>query len=274
MKTLFACIAIFRVKLAESAQYRVALLSNSSVGIFWGLIEVTVYRVFFLYANNQAVVNTSALSLPQMISYIWLMQIILALTPHNVEGDIVEKINNGDIGIELCRPMALYAFWFSKTAASRIAPLFWRGVPVLIVALIMPAGMRLSGPASGAGLILMLVSCVFALFLCTAYAMLVTAVRMNVTWGDGPMYIILTFGLVFSGAFLPLQLWPDALQRMLLYQPFAGYLDIPVRLYIGTMPPKDAVFAFGLQIFWTAVFYGAGRLMMRGRLRKTVVQGG
>jgi ABC-2 type transport system permease protein len=202
------------------------------------------------------------------------MEILLALTPYNVEGEFLEKINSGDIGTELCRPFDLYTLWFMKQAAGRLVPLFWRGLPLLIVGLIMPAGWRLGPPAAASGVLLMLLSCVFSLFLCSAYAMFVTVIRMNVSWGDGPMYMILTFGQVFSGAFLPLQLWPDFLQKILFFQPFAGYIDIPLRFYNGTISGNDAYTAFLMQIVWIFIFIAAGKLLMRSRLRKVIVQGG
>lgn len=272
--TLCTGAAIFRVKTAEDLQYRAAWLSGAMTSVFWGLIEVTVYRVFFMYANSRAAVNTAALTLPQMITYVWLAQVLFIMAPHSVDGEILNKLNSGDIGVELCRPLDLYVHWFAKTAASRVVPLFWRGLPVLLVGLILPAGWRISGPASAGGLVLMLLSCVNAVFLCTAFGMLVVAVRVNVRWGDGPMHIILLAGSVFSGAYLPLQLWPDVLQRFLLWQPFAGYLDIPLRLYLGTMPLSEALVAMGFQIGWAMLFVVAGQAILHRRLKETIVQGG
>jgi ABC-2 type transport system permease protein len=97
---------------------------------------------------------------------------------------------------------------------------------------------------------------------------------MNVYWGDGPMNMILLVGQVFSGAFLPLQLWPDFLQKILFYQPFAGYLDIPLRFYIGTIGGAEAATAFAVQVSWIFVFVLAGRALMKSRLKKVVMQGG
>jgi ABC-2 type transport system permease protein len=113
-----------------------------------------------------------------------------------------------------------------------------------------------------------------AFLLCTAYGMLVTAVRLNITWGEGPTYMMLLISGVLSGAYLPLQLWPDVLQKLLLYQPFAGYLDIPVRLYVGTMTPGQGILAILLQLAWIIIFVTAGRVLMRRKLTTLIVQGG
>ena len=81
-------------------------------------------------------------------------------------------------------------------------------------------------------------------------------------------------GGVLSGAYLPLQLWPEFMQGFLIIQPFAGYLDIPLRLYLGTMSLSIAVYAVGLQIIWTAFFILCGKKLMNIRLKSIIIQGG
>ena len=102
----------------------------------------------------------------------------------------------------------------------------------------------------------------------------VCAIRLNITWDEGPTYIMMLIGGILSGSYLPLQLWPEFMQDFLIIQPFAGYLDIPLRLYVGTLMPKDAFWAIGLQIFWIIAFIIAGRFIMSVRLKKIIVQGG
>ncbi len=89
----------------------------------------------------------------------------------------------------------------------------------------------MSLPASPAGFAAMLVSAVGSLLLCTSYGMFVTSVRMNVSWGNGPMFILLLVPGVLSGTYLPLQLWPDFMQRFLLLQPFARPADTPLHRF-------------------------------------------
>lgn len=272
--TLKACAAIFRIKTAESFQYRTAGIAGAFTSIFWVLIEITVYTVFYTYANNKGASVSSGLTLQQVVSYAWLTQVFFLLQPMNIDPEILSKITSGDVGIEMCRPLDLYSHWFARTAASRFTPLIWRGSFTLIAGIMMPASYRLSPPASIPGLLYMIVSFFSAFLLCTAYGMLVSAVRLNITWGEGPTYIMMLIGGVLSGAYLPLQLWPKSLQTLLLLQPFAGYLDIPLRLYIGTIPPDTAFSVIGIQLLWTVLFVLAGKFIMSRRLKTIVVQGG
>jgi ABC-2 type transport system permease protein len=274
LATAKACMSIFKIKTAEGFQYRIAGLAGASTSIFWVLIEITVYIIFYTYANNKEAGTIAGLSLKQIVSYAWLTQLLCFMQPMSIDGEILSKITSGDVGIEMCRPIDLYFHWFAKIAASRLTPLFWRGSITLLTGILMPQTYRLSPPVSLSGLICMLISTVSAFLLCTAFGMLTCAVRLNITWGDGPTYIIMLVGGVLSGAYLPLQLWPEFMQEFLLIQPFAGYLDIPLRLYLGTMPPGDAVWAIGLQIAWTIVFTVIGKTLMSRRLKSIIVQGG
>jgi hypothetical protein len=274
LSTAKACLSIFRIKTTEGFQYRIAGLAGATTSIFWVLIEITVYYIFYTYSSNRDAGMVAGMSLKQIVSYAWLTQVLFLMQPMSIDGDILGKITSGDVGIELCRPIDLYTHWFAKTAASRLVPLFWRGTATLAFGMIVPPPYRLSFPASLSGFVCMLFSSFSAFLLCTAFGMLACTIRMSITWGDGPTYIIMLIGGVLSGGYLPLQLWPKFMQSFLLIQPFAGYLDIPLRLYIGTLLPKDAVWAIGMQMIWVIVFVAAGRMLMNGKLKNIVVQGG
>ena len=270
-RTFRACRSLFRIKVAEGLQYRVAALANASIGVFWGLIEITVFTMFYTYGN---IANTAALTLPQVVSYVWLGQIMVSLYQVDVLGDIREKIKNGDVAVELCRPFDLYAHWFVRTVSERLGVALWRTLVILVVGVLLPAPYRFSPPVSLAGLTLCLVAMLGAFFLCGAFSMLLTAVRLGITWGEGPTYMISLLGMVLGGAYLPLQLWPDAMQRFLAVQPFAGFIDLPARLYTGSLSPEEAWFRIGLQLAWAAAFAVSGRLLMRRRVGMLIIQGG
>ncbi len=269
-----ACCSLFRIKTAEGFQYRLAGLAGASTGIFWVLIEIAVYSVFYQFSQRSGAGVLAGLTLKQVITYSWLAQVLFLMQPMSIDAEILKKITSGDVGVEMCRPLDLYFHWFSKTAAGRLIPLFWRGSITLVAGMLMPAAWRMLPPATLNGLVWMLVSTLSAFVLCSSYAMLICAVRLNITWGDGPTYIMMLVGGVLSGGYLPLQLWPEAMQKILFYQPFAGYLDIPVRLYLGTIAAGDAGRAICLQLLWSCAFILSGKALMAKRLQTVIIQGG
>ena len=270
-RPLKACLSLFKIRLAEQLQYRAAALANSTISIFWGILQIVMFTVFFTYGN----INSAAMTLPQAVSYAWLVQILLGVTGRlDVNGEIRTKIIDGNVALELCRPLDLYAHWYAKTVADQIGGSFWRMLITLLAALVMPAALRLTAPESLLGFSFFLLSVGSAILLCAAFSMLLSALRVGLTWGDGPTYLLALTGQVLSGAYLPLQLWPDFMQRALLLQPFAGLIDIPVRLYIGTLPPYDALPAIALQLLWAVIFMAAGKVLLGRRISRLIVQGG
>ena len=51
---LKACLSLFKIKTASSFQYRISGFAGATTSIFWVLIEITVYTIFYKYANNKA----------------------------------------------------------------------------------------------------------------------------------------------------------------------------------------------------------------------------
>jgi ABC-2 type transport system permease protein len=269
--------SLFRIRLAEGLQYRMAALSGAMIACFWALIEVTVATVFFKYGDNAAA-SVNGLSLPQAVSYMWLAQFTVGLHIPAIDGDLMTKIVNGDIGVELCRPLDLYWHWYARTAAGKVSKLLLQGGFVIIGgAALSVAGLTDYGlglPASPLNLILFLISMFNALIASTACGMLFTAVRIGVTWGDGPLNMIILSTNILAGAYVPLQLWPDFMQTFLQLQPFAWLNDAPSRLYVGSVDIRGGLVSLAVQLIWLVVFIAAGRSIVKRKLKSVVIQGG
>jgi ABC-2 type transport system permease protein len=80
--------------------------------------------------------------------------------------------------------------------------------------------------------------------------------------------------VVFSGSLIPLALYPDWAQRALFFQPFAGVVDIPFRIYSGNLAGPMAAEGLALQVLWTTALVIGGRLWMEHVMGRLEVQGG
>jgi len=83
-------------------------------------------------------------------------------------------------------------------------------------------------------------------------------------------------GLLFvlSGMIVPLPLMPDWLQPVLNALPFRGLIDIPFRLFTGSLPPGALPGLLAHQLGWTAALILIGRALARRAVRRLVIQGG
>ena len=87
---------------------------------------------------------------------------------------------------------------------------------------------------------------------------------------------MLVIGMVsfFSGMYVPLPLFPEWLQPLLHALPFRGLVDVPFRLYLGHIDPRDTLAVLGPQLVWTGVLIVLGRVLLARGRRRLVVQGG
>ena len=102
---------------------------------------------------------------------------------------------------------------------------------------------------------------------------------MNITllWtisGDGITQLCFALVLVFSGMIAPLPLMPEWAQPILAFLPFRGVADVPFRLYVGHIAPRELPGLLGHQLAWTAALVLLGLAVLARGKRRLVVQGG
>lgn len=273
MATFRAVRSILRIRFTSTLQYRLALWAGMATNIFWGFVHVVMIMTFYKHGQHGGM--STGMDMSQAVSYAWLVQIAMHLLPNfSADSEVREKIRNGDVGVELCRPLDLYFHWYTRAVASRLGAFLQRVGFVVLFAMLLPEPYKLRPPISIIGLLASLASLAMGLLLSCAFVGIVYVMLMRISWGDGPAQIVLTTVAILSGAYLPLQLWPEWAQRFLLLQPFAGVMDIPLRLYLGTLAPSAVWNALALQIIWIVVMVSFGWLWMKRSVTHLSIQGG
>lgn len=258
--------AIFSAKFRTRLQYRAAALAGSGTQLFWGLIRIMIFTAFY-----QSTTADQPMTLPEVVSYIWLSQAFLGLLPWMSDEEAASAIQSGNISYELLRPINLYSLWYSRIMASRIAKTSLRAVPLVLVAGLFfgmqPPVSWASGGAWGLALI-------GALLLSCAVSTLLTITLLWTVVGDGIANFAGIAMWLLTGLVVPLPFFPDWAQRILDFLPFRGLFDIPARLYSGNLPAESALPLFAQQLAWTAALVLFGHWLLARGARRLVVQGG
>jgi viologen exporter family transport system permease protein len=272
MTALSPYVAVVGARFRMLLQYRAAALAGLWTQIFFGFVLLGVYEAF--YASSAA----QPMTFDQIVSYVWLGQALLAMLPWNSDPEWREMVRSGSVAYELCRPVDLYALWYARTIARRTAPTLLRAVPLalfamLLVPLIAPE-LTLKPPASlGSGLAFA-AALVCSLVLGCAITVIVNICVLWTLSPEGLVILVTTAVTLFSGALIPLPLFPDWAQTALAWSPFAGVVDLPFRIYIGHIATSDVPLALARQLGWTLVLVVFGRWLLSRGLRRIVVQGG
>ncbi len=268
-------VAAFASRFLQMLQYRTAAYAGFITQCWWGGIKVMVLMAFY----NGASVADAPMSLAQAITYTWLAQGLLALLPWMGDPEVAQAVRTGAVAYDRLRPVDAYTLWFVRSAgwiAARVLP------RVLLMLAFAAVVLPLAGfgewawqpPADGAAALAFAVSALLALLLSTALVMLLNIAAVAALNERGINALAGPLVIVFSGNLLPLPLLPDAWQTLLLWQPLAGVMDIPARLYFGQLDGAQVFVGLGLQCLWIAVLVSFGRWAMGRTMRRLEVQGG
>lgn len=257
---------LISARLRMLLQYRAAALAGFGCQCFWGLIRVMVFAAFYAASTQQQPMELAA-----VITYIWLGQAMFAMLPWFRDRELERMMRDGNVAYELARPLDLYATWYTRNIASRLAPTLLRALPMFIVALLF---LGMQPPASPGAAAAWLIATLGALLLGCALVTLVTVTMLWTIAGEGVSQLNGVLVMLLSGMIVPLPLFPAWCQDILRFLPFSGLADAPFRLYTGHIPVEQLAPILGHQLLWTLALVIAGRALLQRGLRELVVQGG
>jgi ABC-2 type transport system permease protein len=258
--------AILRARFAAVLQYRAAAFAGFGTQLAFGLVLIYVYEAFYRSSRGP-----QPMALGEVVTYIWLGQALLSLLPWDTEPDVRALIRDGGVAYELLRPVDLYALWYVRTVAWRLARAALRSTPLVIVAMVF---FQMRPPASLAAGLAWAAATAGAVALACAMTSLYHVSMLWTVAGEGVTTISATLVLFLSGMMIPLPLLPAWVQRITAALPFRGLVDLPFRLYIGSIPTERLAGILLEQAGWTLAFVALGRWLLNRGLRRVAVQGG
>jgi ABC-2 type transport system permease protein len=257
-------------------QYRSAAIAGFITQCWWGGLKVMILAAFY---GASTTAGSAPMTLAQAITYTWIGQAVLALLPWMGDPDVANAVRTGAVSYDRLRPLDFYSLWYARSAgwiAARTVPrmLLMLAFSALALPLVGLGEWAWHPPASPAAALMFAISIGLALLLSAAIVMLINiaiAVTMN---HRGINSLVAAPVVVLSGNLLPLALFPDQMATALLVQPFAGVLDIPMRIYFESLSGSAVLLGLGLQAFWIGALVLLGRWWMSRMLRSLEVQGG
>lgn len=258
-------MTVLRLRALMETQYRAAALGGLVTQVFFGLVYVCLYTVLYGGRDPQA--------LRDAITYVWIQQMFFRMM-FSTDNELTNLIMTGGVAYMLVRPLDQHRFWVCRDLGGRLVGAAMRMLPMLLVQLLLPAALRLSLPESPIAFMQFLLSLgLGAVCLCELMA-IIDAVNMKTLDRRGISAILNLTMMTFSGNVVPLTMFPDALQALIRYQPFAQALDAPIRMYQHAAALPEWALNVGVQLAWILALRALGRRMWQRRLNDMIVQGG
>jgi ABC-2 type transport system permease protein len=247
-------------------QYRAAAVAGVITQMFFGTIRVMIFQAFYHSSSS-----VQPMSMQQTTTYLWLGQAFLLVVMLGADSELAAMIRSGNVAFDLVRPVDLYNYWLARSFSGRAAPMIVRAVPIILLAAVVG---QLNAPASLLHAGLFLVSITLGLILAVVFFAIVTISLLWTVSGEGMARIAPPLVFFLSGMIIPLPLFPESVQPLIRAMPFRGIIDVPFRVYLGQLPPREVLGGFIQQIVWIAGFIVIGRILLARGLRRLVIQGG
>lgn len=264
-------LAIFVARFTLMLQYRTAAFAGFATQCWWGLLKIMVLTAFYAGAPYQP------MTLAQSITYVWLGQGLLGLLPWAADPQIAEAVETGNVAYERLRPVDTHTFWFARAIAQRVGGTALRVVPMfLLAAVILPlAGLgawswRLPSTATAASLFAVSITLTVLLASAMIVILNVAVVALKTRRASNLAPVLVN---PLSGMIVPLALMPAWAQGFLFWQPFAGLVDIPYRIYFANLTGSAALEGIFAQTLWTAILLLIGRWWLARVMARLDMQG-
>ena len=255
----------FRIRARLETQYRGAALGGLITQAFFGLVLVFLYQA--LYAGQ------SPDQLRDTITYVWIQQMFFRLLL-STDGELNQQIMTGGIAYTLCRPVDQYGYWLCRCMAMKIVGALMRLTPMVLLQFILPADIRMTLPENPLAFMQFVLGLTLGVVTLGEIENICMAVTMKTLDSRGISGMIRLLQMILAGNIIPLTLFPDSVQALIRYQPFAQALDAPTRMYLHAQSFEEWLLNTAVQLAWIVLLGVLGRRMWASRLRDMTVQGG
>ena len=255
MNPLFIFLRLEYLKWIQSI--KISLSKNLNYKINFLLMTFTPVLVFFIikynlwlsiYAGNDYQI-IKGYSLSQMIHYqFWILVLEFFVRSHFFSMNISQEIRHGKISNFLLYPFGFINYQLSLFFSDKIIQTFIGAFTICLAFVFSWAEIPSASVLWKAGVFILMIN-MFWFFMQLLIGFL--AFWLEETWGlNVSMRFIAAF---LSGSILPLDLYPELFEKILLWTPFPYLIYIPVKILMGES--VDLSFSLSLLFVWILTLF-------------------
>lgn len=259
-------IPIARGSFMVGMVYRFGFLFTILGNIVYLGVAYYLWRSIYRYSD---VIN--GLTFNETFLYVGLGSAIFILLKTYADWYLHYEIREGIIAIYLTKPIDLQLYMLFANLGALLMNLMAITLPTAIM---LGFVFRVTIPF-GIGLFLFPLSLLLAFLISFSidYFVGLMGFYSESVWGLSMTKEILIS--VFSGALIPIQFFPDAMQEVLLWLPFQAIFHTPIMMLTRPNQGLDVFLPMlAVQVFWTLVLYIAARLFYNQAVKVLRVAGG
>jgi ABC-2 type transport system permease protein len=259
-------LAVLRGSFMVSVVYRFGFLFTIIGNIVYLSVAYFLWKSIYRYSDV-----IRGMTFNETFLYIGLGSAVFILLKTYVDWFLSFEIREGSIASYLIKPIDFGTYYLCISLGSVLMNLLAITLPTLVMMLFVFKVKFTLGP----GLILLPLSLFMAFIIsfCFDYFIGLLGFYSESIWGLSTVKeIVVTF---FSGALIPLQFFPAAMQKVLLWLPFQAVYHTP--LMMVTRPDQNWGVSLNMllvQFTWTVVLFVAVRMFYGKAIKVLRVSGG
>ena len=250
--------------------YRAATLAGLVTNLFFGLLRAYVFIALYEGLGGGSS-RVAGYSLAEAITFTALAQALIG--PLRMWGsyEIMERIREGDIASDLCKPIDIQAFWWARDMGQALFEFVARGIPLFIAYGLV---FDLVWPTDPIRILSFAFAALMAVSISFHWRFIVNMAAFWTMDASGVGRLAFLGILLFTGLLMPLSFFPDGLETFARWLPFGAYINTPVEVYLGHVTGASLLRALAHQLIWLAILAFSGRWILGRGLRRLVIQGG
>ncbi len=255
-----------RIGMKEYLVYPSAVWAKLFSKIIYLYLQFCIWSA--LFASNS--MKHPGLNKTDTLRYIVVATIVSTVIECNVIEKVNAQIQSGNIATELIRPIGFKRMLLARHLGDTAIKILCYLVPLIVLVKACVSLPLLCFGQIGFGIL----SVFLAYGIQFLYSLVIglLAFWLIVTWP-----INMFFGAIYkllSGAWIPVTMFPETLNRINLFLPFRAIYAIPVSILTSSMKVIEIRQSIGVQVMWLVILYILVQIIWRVGRNKLVVQGG
>jgi ABC-2 type transport system permease protein len=249
-------------------------------GRFYLYILASMFGVFISYYLWMAIYGSSesgvlgGFTKEEMVVYIFMSYIATGIISIGIAGNIGHDVVEGSIAINLIKPIDYRTSLVFQALGSMIYQFF---IPCLLVWIGIECYKVFQLGLGATGILNMV------LFLVSSFMSFLIFVFFDFCFGMLAFYTTYIFGMAvikyailsfLTGQLIPLTFFPEGIQRVFDFLPFASMNYTPVMIYLDKYNNQELLFVLIKQILWVILLYYFGSFLWKRITKRLIVLGG
>jgi ABC-2 type transport system permease protein len=255
----------FQKMLAYRLRYYTGIVSY----LIYVAINYFIWKAVF--ADRAAGERIDGYDFGGMTTYVSIAWISRSFYFNNVDREIGDLVQKGEIALSLARPVSFQATILAGAIGEGTFRFFCFAIPVaLVIFLIFPV----AGPASTLHAFAFVASIWLALLILTQLNFLVGMCAFPLKSIDGVMRAKHYLLEILSGLLMPVAMFPGWLRTLSRWLPFQQISFVPTSIWLGKLSGMELALALARQAGWVVFFTIACALVWRRVTGRLTIQGG